>query len=362
MGTSLLAQVKQRFLPNWASARRHPVIGLSIGSEAIAFVEFRNHQGRFFVNRWGYQLLESQTLDNGRIKDRLSLKEGLRVLVEQYRLQGAHVAMAVSGASVIVKRIRVPRSHQQNLEEYFLWESAKFIPYDPDEVYLDFSLCSSSSTKVTSEEIDILLVAAKRETVDEHREVLEEVQLHPIICDVETLAILNLAQMNNEVQTYYSYLVVNIQNAVMNIAVVGQGEPLFVRDVCLSSAVGPFFTGGEFRDVRHLGLSGDSLENQVVAPSYCEKLNQAEIVNEVKRTVESARECQPNFHLERIFLSGPLGMNLELQEKISQSLMMPTSCINLFAPFNFGGRGVSKSTVESLANVAGGLGLRILHG
>lgn len=361
MGTSLFAQFTQRHMPNWARVRRHPVIGLSIGSEAIAFVEFRNHQGRYVLNRWGYQPLDPQTMHNGRIQDRPALVEVLRALVEQYSLQRASVAMAVSGTSVMVKRIRVPKSHQQNLDEYLMWEGDQYIPYDLDEVYLDFSL-RASSADVLGEEIDLLLVAAKCDTVDEHREVLEEVQLYPIICDVDPLAILNLAQMNKEVQAHHSYLVVNIQSTLMNIAVVGHGEPLLVRDVGLSSAEKQTFAGGEFRDMRRLGPSGDSQVSHIVDPSYSEKNNWSETVNELKRTVESARECQHDFHLEQIFLSGILDTSLELQEEISQSLMAPASRINLFAPFELGDRGALKSPVESIANVAGGLALRIHHG
>jgi type IV pilus assembly protein PilM len=362
MGTSRLTQFCHAHLPNWARARKNPVIGLGIGSEAIAFVELGNRPGRPVVKRWGYQPLELQTLEHGKITDRSTLVKGLRSLVEQYQLQGASVAMAVSGTSVMVKRIQVPRAYQRNLEEYLMWESAQYIPYDPDDVYLDFSLCSSASSEPPEEVIDLLLAAAKRETVDERRDLLEDVNLHPVICDVETLAILNLAGMNKEVRAHHSYLMVNIQDAMMNVAVVGQGEPVLVRDVSVTSALSPTFAPGEFRDTSQLDRSNDPDIYDALEPALSEKMNWFEIISELKRTVEGAREIQPALHLERIFLSGPLASSLEFQEEISQSLKLPVSSINPLAFFEWSDSGAAVPPVGSLASIAGGMALRIQHG
>ena len=110
------------------------------------FVELQNRQGRYHVGRWGFEKLEPDVMEQGRIHNRPALVAALHSLVEKHKLKSASVAMGVSGASAMVKRIHVPKCRQRDLEEYLMWEGAHYIPYDPEDVYLDFSLCSSVFT------------------------------------------------------------------------------------------------------------------------------------------------------------------------------------------------------------------------
>jgi type IV pilus assembly protein PilM len=267
--------------------------------------------------------------------------------------------MAVSGVSVMVKRIPVPTRHHHDLDAYVMWEGAHYIPYDPDDVYLDYSVCSSLISVATSEDRDLLLVAAKRDAVDERRDVLEEANLHPIICDVEALAFLNLVSLNAEVQTHRSYLVANLLDGMMSVAVVAQGEPLLVRDVSV-----PTFSHQHFYDT-----SGDRNQFQGVDDLQgvqekdfvlSEKVRWFEIVSELMRTVEGARELQPDLEIERVFLSGSFGSSPELVEELRQSLFIPISLIDPVASIGWN-RG-SARPLASFAGVAGGLALRAEHG
>jgi type IV pilus assembly protein PilM len=338
------------------------MIGLDLGSHAITFVELQHRRGRDYVSRWGSEPLAPNVIEQGRITNRPSLIASLHAFVHKYSLNGASVAMAVNGASVMVKRIHVPTRHQHDLDAYLMWEGAHYISYDPDDVYLDFSVCSSVVPLGPSEDMDLLLVVAKRDAVDERRDVLEEVNVHPVICDVEALAFLNLASLNTEVQTHSSYLLANLDDGIMNVVVVAQGEPLLLRDVSVPSFSNQGVAYGTSEDLGQLQWFHEVQAFQETDSSLSEKMSRFEIVSELKRTVEGARELQPDLDIEYVFLGGSGWGSSQLLEELRQALMLPLSLIDPVASLE-GSRGRrSTRPLAPFAGVAGGLALRVQHG
>ncbi len=338
------------------------MIGLDMGAHAITFVELQHRRGRDHVSRWGSEPLEPNVIEQGRIINRSSLVAALHAFVNKYRLKGASVAMAVNGASVMVKRIHVPKRHQHDLDTYLMWEGAHYIPYDPDDVYLDFSVCSSGVSFDSDEGMDLLLVVAKRDAVDERRNVLEEVNVHPVICDVEALAFLNLASLNAKVQTHNSYLLANLDGGIMNVVVVAQGEPLLLRDVSVPSISNQDVAYSTSEDLAQPQWFHEVQASQETDFSLSEKMSRFEIVSELKRTVEGAREIQPDLDIEYVFLGGSGWGSSQLLEELRQSLMLPLSLIDPVASLE-GSRGKrSARPLAPFAAVAGGLALRAQHG
>ena len=355
MPISRLRRVFQESGLGWVGTRQDPIIGLDLGSEAITFVECRRQQGRWRLARWGFHKIDSQILQQGRIKNRPALVQTLHAFVEQFRLRAASVAMAVNGASVIVKRIQVPRHHQHDLDQYLLWEAPQYIPYDPEDVYVDCALRPSLFPISSSEDLELLLVASKREAVDERREVLEEVNLRPVICDVEALAIHNITGRHREVRTQNAYLLVHIQRGLINVIVVAKGEPLLVRDVDFSPISGQSFTNKP-SDRRSPSHWSDDVQSSSEDDTFLfEELIRFEMVSELNRTVEGAQELLHELNLEKIFLCSNFQISDVLIEEIKQSLSIPVSLIDPFESFEWNQDGVSPSP---LAGVAGGLALR----
>lgn len=357
MPTVRPSPIFQKLHTLWPWSRSHSIIGLDMGSYAITFVELQHQGGRDFVSRWGSEPLEPNVIEQGRITNRSSLVAALHAFVHKYRLKGVSVAMAVNGASVMVKRIHVPTRHQHDLDAYLIWEGAHYIPYDPDEVYLDFSVCSSVVHLGSNESSDLLLVVAKREAVDERRDVLEEVNVHTVICDVEALAFLNLASLNAEVQTHSSYLLANLDDGIMNVVVVAQGEPLLLRDVNVPSLSNHRVAYDTSEDIGQPQWFHEAQDSQETDSSLSEKMSRFEIVSELKRTVEGARELQPDLDIEYVFLGGSGWGSSQLLEELRQSLMLPLSLIDPVASLEVRGRR-SARPLAPFAGVAGGLALR----
>jgi len=331
-------------------------------SQAITFVEFRNRQGRQYLKQWGFEKLATNIVQDGRIKNRSALLSVLTPFVGKYKLRGASVAMGINGASVMVKRISIPRCHQHDLDEYVMWEAPQYIPYDPEDVYLDFSQCSSRVLGATDEDMDLLLVAAKREAVDERRDVLEAAKLRPVICDVDGLAFLNWTSMNELVQYHRTYLVAHFRERMMNVAVVVQGEPLLVRDVSFSSV-----SNQDVETMIPTGIAPVSWGNGEqsaydIESSQSEKMLWLEILSELKRTVEGTREMLPALDIEKVFLAGHLAENFGLQEELRQGLSIPVCLLTSTSPLKVNETKGGGQLLAPFAHMAEGLALRALQG
>ncbi len=362
MPTSRLTSFFQSPRTIWPWLQPNQKIGLDLDSHAITFVDLREKMGQPYVDQWGFEKLGANIVQNGRIHNRAALFSALTLFVEKYQLEGATVAMGVNGASVMVKRISVPRCHQHDLDNYVIWEAPQYIPYDPEDVYLDFSRCSTSLLGETNEDLDILLIAAKREAVDERRDVLEAVRLQPVICDVEALAFLNWISMNEMVSHHSACLVVNLRDRMMNVSVMVQGEPLLVRDVNFSSV--PIQNEAMTVLNSHAQVSWSHGEQSTFHhdPSPSEKMLWLEILSELKRTVEGAKEMVPDLEVEKVFLAGSLAECIGLQEELCQGLSIPVCPLGLSSPLKFSEAKVGSQPLAPLTHIAEGLALRAFHG
>ena len=361
MPTSRLVSFFQNPRTTWPWSGPNLNIGLDMDSQAITFVEFGKRKGRPYLKQWGFEFLESNIIQDGRIKNKVALVSVLTAFVEKYKLRGACVAMGVNGASVMVKRISVSKGHQGDLDDYVMWEGPHYIPYDSEEVYLDYSRCASPAIGETAGDVDLLLVAAKREAVDERREVLEAAQLRPVICDVEGLAFLNWASLNDVVQHHKTSLFANLREEMMNVAVMVQGEPLLVRDVNFSSGVNQDLANKVSTDTRRVlgrNFEAPAFDNN---PSPSEKTLWLEIQSELKRTIEGAREILPDLDIEKVFLGGRLAQSFGLQEELRQHVSIPVCPLGTVPMELSRAKGRSQS-LPPFAHIAEGLALRALHG
>lgn len=345
----------------WPWSKPNLTIGLDLDSQAITFVDLREAQGQHFVSQWGIERLAPNVIQDGRIKNRGALISVLTALVEKNNLRGASVAMGVNGASVMVKRISVSQCHQHELDEYVMWEAPQYIPYDPEDVYLDFSPCSSRVLGET-EDMDLLLVAAKREAVDERREVLEAVQLRPVICDIEGLAFLNWTSMIEVVQQHKTYLMANLRESMMNVVMVVQGEPLLVRDVTYSSVSDQDIVNMNSSDHAQTSWGNSGQRASDHESSHIENLFRFEILSELKRTIEGAREILPSLDIEQVFLAGHLAESLGLQEELRHGLSISVCHLTPATSLKQSKTQERAQALSPIAYIAEGLALRALQG
>ncbi len=206
-----------------------PTLGLDIGSHSIKLVELTGSEGSRTVRRIGMARLPRGVISEGMIKEPEFLIDTLKLLLNNLDPRIKRASVSIAGYSVIVKRITVPYATEREIEDNLAIEAENYVPFEIDEVYLDFHIIPTSipSTENSSE---IFLVVAKKEIVDGYASVLQSVGLIPSVVDVDTFALGNAFECVYGVEDDAA-AIIDIGSTKACCTVMYRGQSLFTRDM-----------------------------------------------------------------------------------------------------------------------------------
>jgi type IV pilus assembly protein PilM len=213
--------------------RQKPIVGLDIGSSSIKMVQVETRAGEVHLQDFGVADLLPEAIVDGEVMDRQLVVETLQNLWESKKIKTKYVASAVSGRAVIVKKIQMERMAPEDAKEAIQWEAEQHVPYDINDVSLDFQILEGNSDP---KQMDVLLVAAKREHLVAHADLIRQAGLYPLVIDVDAFAVQNIVSMNYDFTPEEVVAMVNIGAEASNINIVQNGMPLYTQDVSLGGA------------------------------------------------------------------------------------------------------------------------------
>jgi type IV pilus assembly protein PilM len=209
-------------------SKKQQVVGLDIGSGLIKVVALEHAKDSVeLVNYKMINLLPDAIVD-GEIMDRLAVVDTIRDLIQQSGIKTKEVVTAVSGRAVIIKRIKVDKCTPDELAESIKFEAESYVPYQIDEVNVDFQILDSSEEGA---QMDVLLIAAKKEHVNNYTSLIKEAGLYPRRVDVDSFAIQNAYEYNYGLNMDSTIAFLNIGASVTNVNIMRGGYPYFTRDV-----------------------------------------------------------------------------------------------------------------------------------
>jgi len=202
-------------------------VGLDIGTYSIEAVELSVSGSKGKVTGFGYEEIPSEEARH----------EALGRLVQECRLKNRDVASSVSGRNVIVRYVNMRKMSDEELRSAIKFEADKYIPFGVDEVVLDCQRLEGSEG-LGAEEMRVLLVAVKRNVIEEHVGLLRNVGLNPVVIDVDVFALGNAYQFTSAeplADTDVTALV-DIGSTKTNINVLQGSRSLFTREVYVAGA------------------------------------------------------------------------------------------------------------------------------
>ncbi len=213
------------------SAFRPPVVGLDLGSHAVKAVALRQ-------NRRGWTLLAAgeAPLPPGDRVTQEQVSETAAALLDTLGLRRAHIAAAVSGQAVIVKRLALPPMDQKELAEAIPWEAEQYIPFALTDVQLDYQVLNGQATALSADALDILLVAARRDRAEERVAIATATGRRPAILDVEAFALANAYEVNYPHRADAVSVLVHIGRNATIVCVLEQGQLVCTRDLGVGGA------------------------------------------------------------------------------------------------------------------------------
>jgi type IV pilus assembly protein PilM len=338
------------------------LVGLDIGSSAVKAVELRRKGNSFELLNLGIEPLGQDTVVDGAIMDALSVSSAIEKIFTDNRIKTKSVATSVSGHSVIVKRVTVGATTDEELYNAIPYEAQQHIPFDMTDVNLSYQgLGPSPSGSGT----DVMLVAVKREKILNHTNVLSQAGKTPIVVDYDGFAVYNAFEVNYEVPSDQMAALLNIGASIMNIVIGRGGNPLFTRDVSVG--------GNQYTDTlqKELDLSYEDAERlkqgfEVPNVTQEQKIPHLRSVTEIlmleiQKTFDFFRQTTSTENIQHIYVSGGTAKIDGLVDQLKAEFSIPVEIINPFQRIMVDSKKFDVGYVEEIAprmSVAVGLALR----
>ncbi len=311
--------------------KKKEIIGIDIGSSSVKLVQLRETKGRYQLVNLGIRPLPSEAIVDNAIMDSSSIVEIIRELIKDLKIKTKNVATSISGHSVIIRKISLPMMTEEELESSIQWEAEQYIPFDISEVNLDFQILGSDSKDST--QMNVLLVAAKKEFVNDYVAVFRECGLNPVIMDIDCFAIENAfeASFGTDISGIVGLL--NMGASAMNVNILKEGFSVFTRDI----QVGGNMFNEEIQ--KRLGLSSEDAEKAKLG----EKSNISESVREViadavenlsqevQRSLDFFSATSADEKVNKLYITGGVAKTPQVKTVLEERLGIP---VEVFNPFN----------------------------
>ena len=338
------------------------VVGLDIGSSSIKLVELRRVGKELAISKLGMEPLPSEVVVDGAIVDTGQVSNAIAKMFSEKKIKTKQVATAVSGHSVIVKKLSLQPMTDEELGSAIQMEAAQHIPFDIGEVNLDYQVLE---TPLDSSTMEVLLVAVKKDKILNYTNVVMLAGRTPAIVDIDAFALQNVYEYNYEPAPDATVALLNIGASVMNINIVRGTTPLFTRDVSVG--------GNQYTDSlqKELDLGFDeaeTLKTGTTLPGISEEARLPVlksvteiIVLEIQRTFDFFRATSGGEHIQKLYLAGGSAKIYGLAEMLKQELGLDVEQLNPFRRIPYEEEGPVGELVAANAPrlaVAVGLALR----
>lgn len=345
-------------------SRSKGVVGLDIGSSAIKLVELKERKaGEFHLVRVGVEPLSQEAIVDGSIMDSSLVVDAIQKLAQETGAKSTNFATSVSGHSVIIKKIQVPAMQAGELEESIHWEAEQYIPFDINDVRLDYVVLSEGG--IGDESMEVLLVAVKRDKVNDYVSVISQSGKTPAVVDLDAFAIQNAYDANYEVDASKILALVNMGAGVTNINILAHGSTVFWRDIS--------FGGNQFTEAlqREYNLSFEQAERvkrgeDVQGCSAAEARTvldavSTEMASEIQKTFDFFAATAAEDRVDQMILSGGCAQTPNLASVLHERFGIPVELMNPLRRIHYRESDFDSRWLQSIAPmlaVAVGLAVR----
>src|SRR6188508_2715300 len=204
------------------------VIGLDIGSSAVKAVELKPAGKGFRVAAYGEEPVPADAIVDGAIIDAAAVAEAIRQVFERNKaFKGKDVCASLSGNAVIVKKITLPVMTENELSESIYWEAEQYIPFDIQDVNLDYQILDPGTAAEAKGTMEVLLVAAKKEKIADYTSVIAQAGRVPVVVDVDAFALQNAYEVNYAPDAGSVVVLLNAGASAININILSGDQSLF---------------------------------------------------------------------------------------------------------------------------------------
>ena len=283
------------------------LIGVDIGSSSIKVCQLKESRKGYGLVRLGYTPLPPQSIVDGHVMNAQAGVEGLGRAFSEAKIKQREIALSISGQAVIIRKISVPMMTAAELDEQIQWEAEQHIPFDIKDVHVDYEVLRR---RPEAGQMDLLLVAAKRDEINDYTQIARTAKLKPLVVDIDAFTVQNLFELSRGIPPDQTFAIINVGASLASINILSRGASAFTRDIA---------NGGNYiteQIQRQLNVSFDQAEEFKCAsvnagaeavPAQVTQVIEVvcdSIAGEIQRSLDffMATSGEPEMH--RIYLTG----------------------------------------------------------
>ena len=377
------------------------VVGLDLGSHSIKIVEM-DHSGKSpTLTNYGITELVPDAVQEGKVVERESVLESIGVLFDTCQIANRQINVALNGTDVIIKTIQTDRMSSEELEKTISWEAEQNVPFPLSDISLDYQVLDPEGE---DPRMNVLLVAAKRDLIDEKLALFEEAGCDVVLMDVDTFALMNALRTNYESVAEGCHCIVHFGNESTHLGLVRNRLPILTRNLQVGGKKLVETIQGQLgisEDEAYMALYGsmEELESEVRAESEVSAESELSAENElsvaeseisaqsegeggkappditpflpvlldevtigVNRAAAFLESTEESGSIEKIYLSGGCANIPELDHIFEEKVGIPTEIANPLSTISYKAELFQAEPVERVAPtlmLAIGLGLRL---
>ena len=330
--------------------KKDHLVGLDIGSRSIKAAEIVDTKRGPALKHFGIVDIAHGAIEEGTINDPESVAESIQQLFKSYNIKESNVAVSIGGYSVIVKKINVQSMAEEQLQETIHFEAEQYIPFDISDVNLDFQILGENETNPN--QMNVFLVAAKKDMVNDYINLVNLAGLNPCIVDVEAFALQNTFEANYNVEDE-NIALIDIGASKTSLNILKGSSSVFMRDVSLGcgqiNQKIMSLVECSFEEAEQLKygdnpdrLSPEDLKGIVssVVADWC---------TEIRRALDFFYSTYPEDQIKRIIISGG-GANInEFRQLLATEASAEVEPINPFKNFHLDDKSFDDAFVKQIA-------------
>jgi type IV pilus assembly protein PilM len=339
------------------------LIGLDIGTANIkmAEVDFAR-KGSTLVN-FAIKPTPPRSISGGELTDPAAISETIKSMVIALKSKRKAAAVGLWGTSIITKRITIPTMDEKLVGGQIRWEAEQYIPFDINEVNIDFKILKNFQT--SPETLDILLVAARQDIALLYQDIVQSAGLTCAVVDVGGFALANCYLNNWPSQKGQPVALMNLGASISNFVVIENGEVVFCRDI----PVGGLTYTTEIQ--KGMSISLEEAEAMKIsactgqaAPEDVGKIiaNTHEVIGEeIQSSLDFFVNTTPGLPVQQCYVTGGASRTSGLLNYLSQHTKMGFQIFDPFKSVRLNDRNLTAgyvSEIRDFASIAVGLGLR----
>ena len=211
-------EVIARFVPR---PQQSPVLGIDIGTGTVRAVEIGPAGVGFEIRLWALEEIQGG-----------DVKAALSQLIKKIHYAGQTLVTSVSGKGTLIRYIDMPRMPLDDLRRSFTYDLDKYFPFDPQSIYTDCFILDPSNAE---KHMSVLVVAAKKEIVDERLKLFKDLGLKLEHITTDTVAVANafvrLGTQAAGPANGGARAILDIGEGVSNLIILKDLSPRFTRDI-----------------------------------------------------------------------------------------------------------------------------------